>query len=87
MMKMKIFLLVIALFHGPVTFANQRVLKQTSSLTTLMKMALVNTLPGLNTDELQNMKLMQFSEMNLIDTDDCGKKLLCELARKESKPH
>jgi len=52
-------------------------------LTTLMKMALVNALPDLNTDDLQKMELMQFSEMNLIDTDDCGKKMLCELARKE----
>ena len=84
---MKIFLLVIALFHGPGTFANQRVIQQSSSFTTLMKMALVNALPDLNTDELQKMELMQFSEMNLIDTDDCGKKMLCELARKESKSH
>jgi len=49
----------------------------------LAKGAFINSWPVTNKPELQHLKTESLKDANFHDTDDCAKKLLCQLAKKE----
>merc|ERR1719466_106611 len=54
-----------------------------AALRELAKGAFLNSWPVTNKPELQHLKTESLKEANFQDTDDCAKKFLCELSRKE----
>eukprot|EP00090_Calanus_glacialis_P037561 TRINITY_DN6481_c0_g1_i1.p1 TRINITY_DN6481_c0_g1~~TRINITY_DN6481_c0_g1_i1.p1 ORF type:complete len:202 (-),score=57.03 TRINITY_DN6481_c0_g1_i1:83-688(-) len=54
-----------------------------AALRELARGAFLNSWPVTNKPELQNLKTESLNDANYHDTDDCAKKLLCELTKKE----